>query len=93
MGVPVITRMGQHHASRVGASILTAVGCSELIADTDESFVEGVNCLAEDKVKIKQMRVTMRQQLQGSVLYNAKQFTAELESSYLDMWESWCSSN
>src|SRR5262245_15444674 len=40
MGVPVITLRGHRHAGRVGASLLTQVGLTDLIADSIEQYVE-----------------------------------------------------
>jgi predicted O-linked N-acetylglucosamine transferase (SPINDLY family) len=39
MGVPVISRRGDRHASRVGASLLGAVGQKDWIAEDDEDYV------------------------------------------------------
>lgn len=40
MGVPVITLTGPLHAARVGASLLTAAGLTELVAATPDEYVE-----------------------------------------------------
>ena len=40
MGVPVVTLRGDRHAGRVGASLLTQVGLTDLIADSVEEYVE-----------------------------------------------------
>src|SRR5262249_1598679 len=38
MGVPVVSLRGDRHASRVGASLLTAVGLTSLIAETPQDY-------------------------------------------------------
>ena len=40
MGVPVITLAGESHASRVGASLLSNIGLPDLIADTQDRYVD-----------------------------------------------------
>src|SRR6185436_1557077 len=39
MGVPVVALAGRHHASRVGASLLHAVGLPGLVADSPDEYV------------------------------------------------------
>ena len=40
MGVPAVTLRGDRHAGRVGASLLTRIGLSDLIAESVEGYVE-----------------------------------------------------
>ena len=46
MGVPVITLRGHRHAGRVGASLLTQIGLTDLIANSIEEYVEIAVALA-----------------------------------------------
>jgi protein O-GlcNAc transferase len=39
MGIPVVTMAGDRHSARVGASLLSAAGLPELVADTPEAYV------------------------------------------------------
>ena len=39
MGVPVVTLAGDRHASRVGVSILTSLGLTELVAHSPDEYV------------------------------------------------------
>jgi len=48
MGVPVIILAGDRHAGRVGASILTHVGLSELIAGDMDGYVNTAVQLAKN---------------------------------------------
>lgn len=56
MGVPVVTRLGRAHRARVGASLLRAVGLSDLAAATDEAFVSAAASLAADALRLDQLR-------------------------------------
>src|SRR6202000_1343594 len=52
-GLPVITQIGEAFAGRVAASLLTAVGLSELIAKTKKEYEELAVELGRDPVKLK----------------------------------------
>jgi predicted O-linked N-acetylglucosamine transferase (SPINDLY family) len=90
MGIPVITLVGERHASRMGLSILSAVGLTELIAYTPEEYVEISIKLANDLDYLQQLRARLRTQMQASPLMAGKDFTHHLEAAYRQMWEKWC---
>jgi len=48
MGVPVVTLVGDRHASRVGLSLLTAIGCEGWAALSPEAYVNIAVSLAAD---------------------------------------------
>jgi len=90
MGVPVVTLAGPTHASRMGASLLTAAGLSELVAGDAASFVRIAATLAQDHDRLARFRFAMRDQLSGSPLMDARSFTRSLEGVYREMWRRWC---
>ena len=49
MGVPVIALLGNRHAGRVGASLLTQIGLMDLIAKSVEEYVEIALALASNR--------------------------------------------
>ncbi len=86
-GLPVLTLMGESFASRVAASLLSAIGLSELIANTQEEYealaielAMNPNKLANIKEKIRVNRLTFP-------LFNTPLFTKNIEASYLRMFE------
>ena len=79
MGVPVVTLAGPTHASRVGASMLTAAGLSEWVAETPERFVE---VAARAAVERGAMRHGMRDRLLASELCDAAGFVRAVEAAY-----------
>jgi protein O-GlcNAc transferase len=85
MGVPVVSRAGQTHHSRVGASLLSAVGLAHLLAATDEQYVEIAIALAANRPQ----RATIRRQMQASPLMDAAGYTTRLEAAYHKMWQLW----
>jgi predicted O-linked N-acetylglucosamine transferase (SPINDLY family) len=90
MGVPVITLRGNRHAGRVGASILTRVGLEELIAESEEQYVETGIKLAQDLDGLKNLRAEMRPRMQASPLCDGKNFAGIMEKVFRGMWHSWC---
>ncbi len=79
MGVPVVTLAGPTHASRVGASILTAAGLADWVAETPGQFVEIAVRAAADRGA---PRLGMRDRLLASELCDAAGFTRAVEAAY-----------
>ncbi|MCG2720608.1 MAG: tetratricopeptide repeat protein [Thermodesulfovibrionales bacterium] len=90
MGVPVITLEGNRHASRVGVSLLSNIGLSELVAKLEQEYVEKAVDLANDLGRLKSLRGRLRDMMARSPLMNAKGFALNLEDCYRRMWEAWC---
>ena len=92
MGVPVVTLIGDRHASRVGASLLTSIGCEDLIARTPEDYVATAIRLARDAAETSALRLTLRGRLAASPLGDVGRLTRQLEAAYRDMHSQWLSS-
>jgi protein O-GlcNAc transferase len=92
MGVPVITLAGNRHASRVGVSLLSNTGLTDLIAKTRDEYVDIAVNLAADTQRLQKLRENLRPMMKKSPLTDAKRFTENLENSYRYMWEMWCQS-
>lgn len=90
MGVPVVTLSGDRHSSRVGASLLSCVGLSELIATSAEDYVARAALFAADRQYLYRLRQTLRRKLEMSPLLEAAGFTARIESAYRAAWRHWC---
>lgn len=87
MGVPVVSLAGQGHASRVGASLLNAVGIGELLAETRDDYVNTVVDLATDVTRLVQLRQNLRQKMAASPLMDQHRFVTALETEYRLMWQ------
>jgi protein O-GlcNAc transferase len=85
-GVPMVTRPGVLFASRVGASLLRAVGLDELVAEDDEAYFQLALSLAQDPVRLAGMRARLIAQRLSSPLFDTRKFTRDLERLYSAMW-------
>jgi predicted O-linked N-acetylglucosamine transferase (SPINDLY family) len=85
MGVPVVTLAGDRHASRVGVSILSALGLTELVAQTADEYVAAAVRLANNPEELEEMGRSLRQLLTASPLTDGRGFAAKLETAYLNM--------
>lgn len=93
MGVPVVTLAGDSHVSRVGVSLLSAVGLTDLIAGTPEQYLSHAVGLASDLQRLQILRESLRQSLLASSLTDNVTFTRNLESVYRAIWQRWCQEN
>ena len=87
MGVPVISRIGNRHSSRVGLSILRNVGLAGLAAATNEQYIALAAYLAGDVNRLSKLRFSLREAVANSSLCDAYSFTVKLENAYREMWE------
>ncbi|HVT90029.1 MAG TPA: tetratricopeptide repeat protein [Tepidisphaeraceae bacterium] len=91
MGVPVVTLAGHAHVSRVGVSLLNAIGLPELIARHPDEFTTIAAELARDHARRRRISsVQLREQIRSSVLMDSKSFVAGLEEIYRKVWRDWC---
>jgi len=90
MGIPVVTLVGERQVARLGLSILSTIGLTDLIAYTSQEYVNKCVKLANDLEYLQHFRREVRDQMQQSPLMNAAAFTRDLETAYRHMWEQWC---
>jgi predicted O-linked N-acetylglucosamine transferase (SPINDLY family) len=83
MGVPVIALWGDRHAGRVGASLLTQIGLPELVAETEDRYVEIAAALAGDPARRADLRKGLRERMAASPLRDAPAFARKFERALL----------
>ncbi len=81
-GVPVLTRIGQAYAGRMGASLLTAVGLPEMITDTVEAYENLAVELATNPARLEEIRTKLTANLPESLLFDTTRFTRSLEAAF-----------
>ena len=86
MGVPTVTLAGDTHVSRAGVSLLSAVGLPELIARTQEEYVEIAVTLATDVPRLAALRAGLRERVRRSALADGAGLAAAIEAAYQEMW-------
>lgn len=86
MGVPVVSRRGDRHAARMGASLLNGAGLPELVTDDENQFVAVCQRLAKDLPALSDLRRGLRQRLIDSPLMDEKAFIRKLEDAYRAVW-------
>ncbi|MBF0178499.1 MAG: tetratricopeptide repeat protein [Magnetococcales bacterium] len=85
-GVPLVTRIGETFASRVGASLLHAVGLPELITgDWEEYFLLALE-LARDPERLRAIREQLTANRATHPLFDSAGFARDLERLYRRMW-------
>lgn len=87
MGVPVVTLLGDRHASRVGASLLSAVGRSEWIATSADEYVALASRLASDGETRARARHELRDQLRQSPLMDHVGQAARFGAALRQCWD------
>ena len=86
-GVPIVTCLGETFAGRVGASLLGAVGLSELVTPDLAAYEALALALARDPSRLAAVRATLAANRTSAPLFDARRFARDLEALYLAMIE------
>jgi predicted O-linked N-acetylglucosamine transferase (SPINDLY family) len=84
-GLPLITRIGETFASRVAASLLSALDLQELIAETADDYFSLAITLASEVSRLNAIKERLQINKQCSTLFNGKLFALNLEVGYRAM--------
>jgi protein O-GlcNAc transferase len=93
MGVPVVALLGDRHAARVSASLLTAAGRPEWIAEDADGFVRIASALVADLPRLAAIRGTLRDELRASPLLDSAAYSRRFHAAMRDCWREWCASH
>jgi protein O-GlcNAc transferase len=88
MGVPVVTLEGEALISRMGASMLHTLGIDDLVARTDDEYVQVAVSLARDIDRLASLRSELRQRMLDTPLGNGALFAREFEQACLQALEA-----
>ena len=86
-GLPLLTLMGESFASRVAASLLTAIDLPELITTTQEEYESLAIELATNPNKLKAIKTKLESNRLTAPLFDTPRFTKHLEEAYITMYE------
>lgn len=84
-GVPVITLKGSRFSSRYGASLVTAAGCPELVANTADEYVDIAIKLAQSPDRLVHYRQNLRGMAKQHGLSDPRALASKLEAAYIAM--------
>ncbi len=90
MGVPVVSLVGDRHASRVGLSLLSAVGLPHLATRSPDEFVRAAVELAHDRAALASLRAGLRARLLSSPLCDAPAHARRFGHALRDIWTRAC---
>jgi predicted O-linked N-acetylglucosamine transferase (SPINDLY family) len=82
-GLPLLTCPGESFPSRMGASLLAAVGLEQLIAPTAEAYVEQAVALGRDPAALARLRRQLMEHQQALPLFQTLQWVRHFEQLIL----------
>lgn len=92
MGTPTLTLLGQTHAGRVSASLLTAIGRQDLIATSESDYLKKALTHIDQGKPNQSTRQALRTQTLNSPLCDQAPYTTKVEHAYRTLWTQWCDS-
>ena len=87
-GVPLVTAPGRSFASRVAASLLTAMGMPELITADLAAYESLALALARDPARLAGLREKMAKNRDTTALFDSDRLRRNVEAAYLRMWDA-----
>jgi predicted O-linked N-acetylglucosamine transferase (SPINDLY family) len=86
MGIPMVTQVGQQFAARNSYTFMLNAGIEEGIAWSQEEYIEWGIKLGLDRDLRDKIAGKLRSGRTTAPVWNAKQFTLDMEQAYRDMW-------
>ena len=86
-GLPMLTLAGATFASRVGASLLGAVGLPELVTHSVEDYEALALALATDPQRLAELRGRLQANRKTMPLFDSPLFARRIEAAYEAMWD------
>ena len=86
-GLPVLTCMGESFASRIAASLLTAINLPELITDHPSDFENAAVAFATEPAKLQALKAKLAQHRLTTPLFDTRLFSRNIENAYRAMYE------
>ena len=84
-GLPVLTLAGKSFASRVAASLLTAIGLPELITYSEHEYVLKAIELASNPQKLKAIKEKLIANKLTTPLFDTQRYAKSIELAYMAM--------
>lgn len=84
-GVPVVTLKTARFSGRYGASLLLVAGCGELVANSQEEYIDLASALAGSPDRLRDYRARLRNLVSTHGLTDATAFAHKLDAAYMAM--------
>ena len=91
MGIPLVTKVGEQFAARNSYTMMMNAGTKEGISWNDEEYIDWGIRLGKDEALRQKVTWQLQQSRKSAPLWNAKQFTHEMEKAYEEMWQIYIS--
>jgi predicted O-linked N-acetylglucosamine transferase (SPINDLY family) len=86
MGIPMVTQVGKQFAARNSYTFMLNAGIAEGIAHDEAEYIEwGVRLGLEPNLR-REIGEKLRASQRTAPVWNAQQFTLDLERAYRQMW-------
>jgi predicted O-linked N-acetylglucosamine transferase (SPINDLY family) len=86
MGIPMVTQVGQQFAARNSYTFMLNAGITEGIAWSEQEYIDWGIKLGLDRELRDKIQGKLRSGRTTAPVWNAKQFTLDLEQAYCQMW-------
>jgi protein O-GlcNAc transferase len=86
-GLPVLTRIGETFTGRVAASLLNAIGLTELITSTPQAYEALAIELATNPEKLANLKRKLATNRLTTSLFDIQMYTRHIEAAYTMMYE------
>lgn len=86
-GLPIVTCIGDTFASRVAASLLTAIGLPELVTPTRDAYEQLAIALGGNPAQLENIKRKLAVNRLTTPLFDTARYTRHLEAAYVTMHE------
>ena len=90
LGVPVVTKLGNGHASRCGGAIVAAAGLKDWVAEDEEGYIAIAQRWASNPGELAALRARLPAQVANSDAGNCVTYTKHAEAAYRKFWRDYC---
>jgi len=88
-GVPVVALQGEHFASRMSSSILSAVGLPELVTRNIQEYKQLAISLANDRDALSAVRNRLAENRKNKTLFDTPGYVHNLEKAFKKIWKNY----
>ena len=89
MGVPIIMKKGNYFLSHLGETIANNSGLADWIAEDENDYIKKAIKLSSDKESLQKLRISLREKLRKSPLFDIQKFAKNFEGATWAMWKKW----